>query len=470
MTLAEQLSLPHYAQKIGLKPKMIFVDTVKIAFHLNYQTYPMSETIVFDIGKTNKKVLLFNEAMNLIFQEEQNMPTTTDDDGFECDDLDRMETWIKGKVATLIADARYDVKALNFSTYGATLVFLGENSKPVAPLYNYLKPENDSIRQGLFERYGGREEFCRKTASPDLGLLLNSGIQILWLKNEKPEKFKKVRSILHFPNYLSFLFTGKIISELTSVGCHTFLWDFDQMKPHEWIKDEGINLPEQVSNFHTETVEIAGKQIKVGTGIHDSSASLVPYLLNEKEKFMLISTGTWCINMNPFNHDPLTDEELKKDCLHYLNVYGKPVKSSRLFMGHIHDVNVSRMAEYFGVEHWEYRSVPFEKSTLENCLKEKVFFKNGAPGEYIDESVDLSVFDGFKSAYCQFITDLTIECSKSINLVLNDNNELKKLIVTGGFSRNEKFMSVLAMLYPKLEVVRGDINNATALGAAIVLR
>ncbi|MBN1926387.1 MAG: carbohydrate kinase [Prolixibacteraceae bacterium] len=430
----------------------------------------MSETIVFDIGKTNKKVLVFDEAMNLIFQEEQNMPTITDDDGFECDDLERMENWIMEKVAELIADSRYDVKALNFSTYGASLVFLDEKGGRIAPLYNYLKPVNDGIRQSLFDAYGGRDELCRITASPDLGLLLNSGIQILWLKNEKPELYQRVKSILHFPNYLSYLFTGKIVSELTSVGCHTFLWNFDHMKPHKWIEDEGIKLPEQVSNFHSENVEVSGKKIKVGTGIHDSSASLVPYLLNEKEKFILISTGTWCINMNPFNHDPLTDTELKNDCLHYLNVYGKPVKSSRLFMGHIHDVNVSRLAGFFGVDHKEYRSVPFVRPLFENCLREKVFFKEGVPGGYIDESVDLSAFDVFADAYSQFITDLTIECSKSINLVLNDNNELKKLIVTGGFSRNERFMGVLAMLYPAMEVVRGDIDNATALGAAMVLR
>nr|HPR33656.1 FGGY-family carbohydrate kinase [Prolixibacteraceae bacterium] len=364
----------------------------------------------------------------------------------------------------------YSVQNLNFSTYGASLVFLDEKGKRLAPLYNYLKPVNDALRHALFERYGGREEFCRKTASPDLGLLLNSGIQILWLKKERPALFAKVKHILHFPNYLSYLFTGKIISEQTSMGCHTFLWDFDRMQAHRWLSDEGIVFPDAVSGFHFEPIEINGKTIWVGTGIHDSSASLVPYLLNEREPFLLVSTGTWCISMNPFNHDPLTDEELKKDCLHYLNVYGKPVKSSRFFLGHLHDVHVSRLAEFFGVDYKSYRSVSFDRDVFEKCLAQKVFFKEGIPDGYIDKSVDLSAWDGFAPAYCQFITDLTRECSKSIDLVLNEGNERKKLIVTGGFSRNQKFMKVLAMLYPGMEVVPGDIDNATALGAAMVLR
>lgn len=45
---------------------------------------------------------------------------------------------------------------------------------------------------------------------------------------------------------------------------------------------------------------IKGKEIKTGVGIHDSSASLVPYLQNSVDDFILVSTGTWCISMNPF--------------------------------------------------------------------------------------------------------------------------------------------------------------------------
>lgn len=50
------------------------------------------------------------------------------------------------------------------------------------------------------------------------------------------------------------------------------------------------------------------------------------------EKFILLSTGTWCINMNPFNEDPLTKEQLEQDCLSYMSINQKPVKYSRFFM------------------------------------------------------------------------------------------------------------------------------------------
>ena len=51
---------------------------------------------------------------------------------------------------------------------------------------------------------------------------------------------------------------------------------------------------------------------KVGIGLHDSSAALIPYLVNFSMPFVLISTGTWCISMNPFSKTALTAEELQQ--------------------------------------------------------------------------------------------------------------------------------------------------------------
>ncbi len=83
--------------------------------------------------------------------------------------------------------------------------------------------------------------------------------------------------------------------------------------------------------------------------MHDSSAALIPYLIAFDDPFVLVSTGTWCISMNPFNHTALTENELKNDCLCYLAYNGAPVKSSRLFAGNEHEQQVIRLAAYFNV-------------------------------------------------------------------------------------------------------------------------
>ena len=47
---------------------------------------------VFDIGKTNKKVILFDQNLKVVFEHEERFPTTTDEDGIECDDIDLINT------------------------------------------------------------------------------------------------------------------------------------------------------------------------------------------------------------------------------------------------------------------------------------------------------------------------------------------------------------------------------------------
>jgi sugar (pentulose or hexulose) kinase len=428
---------------------------------------------VFDIGKTNKKILLFDSKLNVVFQSEEKFQTTRDEDGFECDDIELIVNWMRRTLEVLLSENRYEITAVNFSTYGASLAFLDKDGNRLSPIYNYLKEVPLSVQENLFESHGGKDEFCRKTASPALGVLLNSGIQILWLKKEHPELFKKTNSILHFPQYLSYSLTGKITSEFTSIGCHTFLWDFDKMKYHAWLKEEQLNLPKPQLNSHTFQTKITDKTISVGIGIHDSSASLAPYIVGSEKEFLLVSTGTWCINMNPFNHTPLTVHQLKADCLSYLSIDQKPVKSSRLFMGHIHDVNVSGMAKHFSVREDSYKGISCNESLIRRYLEEKAdeerFFKDGIPEDYIDKQVDLSNFTDFSEAYHRFMYDLSLLNKKSIDLITESGDGVENIYVSGGFARNEIFVRLLSNFYPDKWVFTSQVDNSSALGAALMV-
>jgi sugar (pentulose or hexulose) kinase len=94
-------------------------------------------------------------------------------------------------------------------------------------LYNYLKPYPESLQKQFYNTYGREAEFAFRTASPVLGSL-NSGMQLYRIKYEKPELFKEIKYALHLPQYLSFLISGKVCSDITSIGCHTNLWDFQK--------------------------------------------------------------------------------------------------------------------------------------------------------------------------------------------------------------------------------------------------
>jgi sugar (pentulose or hexulose) kinase len=434
----------------------------------------MKESVIaiFDIGKTNKKLLLFDKDLHIVSEKEEKFAEVKDDDGFECDDIERIEAWIRESLSSLIKADKYDLKAVNFATYGATLAYLDETGKRLTPIYNYLKPIDEKIPESLYKRYGGRDEFCRRTASPALGML-NSGIQPLWLRATKPDLFSRVKDILHFPQYLSYLVTGKITSEHTSIGCHTALWDFDNMEYHSWIKAYGLNLPQPVPAETTNEVLIEGKKISVGIGIHDSSASLAPYFSLNKGKFLLLSTGTWCINMNPFNNEKLTAEQLDNDCLCYMSITRQPVKSSRLFLGHLHDSGLKLINDHFKKPEDHYKKIKADKALSANLKTKfdgrKIFFQTGPYSREFREYVDMYEFKSFEEAYHQLMNELCELTVDSIRLVLPIKDDIENLYITGGFSKNELFLNDICKAFPDKAVYTSEISNSSALGAALVI-
>jgi hypothetical protein len=427
---------------------------------------------VFHIGKFNKKILLFDYNLKLVSETEEKFTPDKDEDGFDCDDIDLIEKWIKKSIKSLIHSEKWNLTAVSFATYGASVLYLDAYGRRLTPVYNYLKPIDDSIPAKIYGKYGGREEFCRKTASPALGML-NSGLQALWLKTTRPEVFSKTKHILHLPQYLSFLLTGKIYAEHTSIGCHTALWDFDEMKYHQWVRDEGFPFQEPVPAGTLNEVEIDGKRINVGIGIHEASASLVPYISADRGSFLLVSTGAACINMNPFNHEKLTSEQLSMDCFSFMSVNMQPVKSSRLFLGHLHEAGIKLMSGYFKIQEESFKLIKPDMKLFNKLSSKfshnKVFLGEEKLSRQLKEDPDLFEFDHFVEAYHQLMIELCDITVESINLVDSGSDDLQNLYITGGFSKNDLFVKLLASSYPHLKVYTSEISIATALGAAQVL-
>ncbi len=427
---------------------------------------------IFDIGKTNKKVLIFDENYQVIDERISQFEEVLDDDGFRADDLLGLTQWLKSEFENLKSNTNFALKAVNFATYGASLVHINADGKTVTPLYNYLKDFPRSLKNQFFEKYGSIDEFCTATASPDLGML-NSGLQLYWLKNEKPQIFHQIRHSLHLPQYCSFLFTNQAVSEITSIGCHTALWDFEKNNYHHWVEAEHLHSIQHKPLTSSHSIPPLGDRGLLGIGIHDSSSSLVPYLKAFKEPFVLLSTGTWCISLNPFNDEPLTTKELQHDCLCYMNYEGKPVKASRLFAGNEHERQVKHLAAYFNKEVDYYKTVKFENEII-IYLRNR--FKQATPHSadlgllkdcpFVERNINL--FRNYEEAYHQFILDLVAQQVASLQLAIG-HSSVKKIFVDGGFSKNEIFMNLLAEAFFDKEVFASEIAQATALGAALVI-
>lgn len=424
---------------------------------------------VIDIGKTNKKLFLFDEEYNIVYEQSARFTETVDEDGDACENLDRLRQSILESLQAAAHGLAFDLKAVNFSTYGASFVYVNENGTPLTPLYNYLKAYPPALLDRFYAQYGGREEFSLRTASPALGSL-NAGLQVYRLKHEKPAVFRQVKHALHLPQYASFLLSGRFCSDLTSIGCHTGLWDFDAETYHAWVRDEGVEpkLAPVVAYDETFPATVAQKDVLVGPGLHDSSAALIPYLVSFQEPFVLLSTGTWCITLNPFNQTPLTVEELSLDCLRYLQYNGKPVKASRLFAGAQHEEGVKCIAEHFKADPLAYRTVDFSAETAKALQKAQRRETEAVIGKNVFLQRSLSSFSTYSEAYHQLLIDIIEQQVASTNLVLR-GSPARRLFVDGGFSKNPVFMNLLAAAFPHLEVYAASMAQATAVGAALAV-
>ncbi|HTE26941.1 FGGY-family carbohydrate kinase [Flavitalea sp.] len=458
---------------------------------------------IFDVGKTNKKLLLFNQEYQLVKETSVQLPETTDEDGFACEDVHALTNWVITNFEELSMSTEYQLAALNFSSYGASFVHLDKSGEPCCPLYNYLKLYPDNLKNAFYNRYGGEEDFSMLTASPVLGSL-NSGMQLYRLKHEQPDLFAKIRTSLHLPQYLNYILSGKTCTDITSVGCHTNLWNFRSNSYHQWVNLEKIDDKFAPVVLGDALVNDPGtsRQPPIGIGLHDSSAALIPYLQHFRDPFILISTGTWCISMNPFNKDPLTKEELRNDCLCYLTYKGEPVKSSRLFAGNEHEKQIKRLGDFFHKNDQAVSQIRFNKEIYDSLVRQSLPGQSsvgqpsvgqssvehssigqssvgqpaskdkGSPSLITGGSAfsnrEIAEFPDYETAYHQLMIDIMVQQVASTRLVMNATG-VKQIFVDGGFSKNEIYMNLLSMSFPEITVSAATVPQSTGLGAALAI-
>ncbi|REG89453.1 FGGY-family carbohydrate kinase [Winogradskyella sediminis] len=423
---------------------------------------------IFDIGKTNKKFFLFDTNYNEVYKEYTTLEEIVDEDGFPTEDIHALQKWIQLVFKNILDSNTYTITAVNFSTYGASLVHLDKNGDLLTPLYNYLKPIPSDILEQFNNTYG---DISIETGAPPSGML-NSGMQLYWLKYKQPDVFKNISYSLHLPQYLSYMFTGVPLSEFTSIGCHTSLWDYGKKDYHSWVYKEDIDqiLPPIVSTETCISKYYNGKRIKIGVGIHDSSSALIPYLKGSKKPFVLVSTGTWSVSLNPYSDVSLTNEALQNDTINYMKVNGKPVKSAKLLLGKEYIHQITQLSQYFDVPLDQHKSVAFNSQIFDRlshnfdpCFKWKYIDNTETP-----EKTNLK-FDNYQDAYHQLMIELIDLQIQSIKTTLGTNSSIKRLYIDGGFSDNDVFIKLLTHRLRNLKVRSTCSSLGSALGAAIVI-
>ncbi|RZJ79893.1 MAG: carbohydrate kinase, partial [Flavobacterium sp.] len=95
---------------------------------------PKPVIAIFDVGKTNKKLFLIDEEYKIVYERSAKFVETLDEDGEPCENLESLISSVYDSLHQVQKMEEYEIKAINFSTYGASFVYLDENGKPLTPL------------------------------------------------------------------------------------------------------------------------------------------------------------------------------------------------------------------------------------------------------------------------------------------------------------------------------------------------
>ncbi len=304
-----------------------------------------------------------------------------------------------------------------------------------------------------------------------------------------------MRHILNYPQYFGFLLTGRVGAEATYVGCHSYLWDFAAGRWSSVARDLGIidKLPAQVGRswdvLGTVTPEVARRtgldpSTIVTMGIHDSNASLLPYLIKAQEDFVLNSTGTWCVIMKPSREVRFEEEDIGKVVFYNLDAFSRPVKTAIFVGGLEYDTYMALFRKAAGSE----GSSAFDAEVYGRILRERRLFilpeifpgtgqftgsrarivegDKVTPFEAVAKGETVPAF--FRDpATAVPVLNLSLAFQTEVALRRAGMRAGETLYVEGGFRRNEAYNALLAALAPRSRVSLTSMKEATAFGAAI---
>lgn len=295
---------------------------------------PPRHIAVIDIGKTNAKLALV-EAGSLRELAVVTRPNTVLP-GPPWPHFDLEVHWEFFLHHLAAFHAAHGVDAISVTTHGASAVLLDAQGGLAAPMLDYEHPGPDDLAQD----YDAIRPPFAETGSARLPGGLNLGAQLFWLFRTQPGLRGRVAHVLTYPQYWGWRLTGELATDVTSLGCHTDLWNPWEGRFSPLVDRLGLagriaparRPGEVLGGLRPEIAAMTGlsPRTPVSVGIHDSNASLYAHVLAREGAFAVVSTGTWVVSMSVGGDR--TDLDPTRDLLVNVNGLGQPVPSAR-FMG-----------------------------------------------------------------------------------------------------------------------------------------
>jgi sugar (pentulose or hexulose) kinase len=415
----------------------------------------MSEAVaVLDVGKTNIKLALFDEGK--LLWEKSTPSRVLPGPPYPHEDVE--SAWSFALDALSEAARAYRISAIVPTAHGAAGALIGE-ADLAAPVMDYDFPDVEEIEPD----YAKVRPPFSESLSPQVPAGLNLGRQVAYQKWRCPELFGRAKHFVAYPQYWAWRLTGVAASEVTSLGSHTDLWAPRQRHVSSLVTALGAEslIPplrrafDPLGPIKPEIAAATGlaPDTQVLCGVHDSNASLLPYLVARQAPFTVLSTGTWvilmCVGLSLDQLDPRDDTLANVDAL------GQPTACGR-FMG-------GREYAVIAGSGGNPDLAAIARVIASGALALPCFSGQGGPYATTKGVIRGEVGHRDRSAlatlYCALVSDLMLT---RMGATSGD------LIVEGTFSGNLAFCEMIGALRPQQRVLAAEDAAGTARGAAML--
>lgn len=426
----------------------------------------MSEAfaIVVDIGKTMSKVTLWSRDGAML--DRQVRPNAAvERDGLRRLDVSGIGEWL---IEALTAHGGKPIEYVIPVGHGAGVAGIIDDALAFPPL-DYEQP----IPAPVTAAYRRERDPFAITGSPALPDGLNFGAQLYWLERLEPRIDRL--TLLPWAQYWAWFLSGQAVSETTSLGCHSDLWDpaqgrFSPMAVRLGWAERFAPLRAAGEVVGTLRPELAARiglptSVKILAGLHDSNAALLAargFAEIADHEATVLSTGTWFVAMRlPSEAADLTSLPEARDCLVNVDAYSRPVPSARFMGGREIETLIEFDTRRIDIKPDQPALLAAVPQVLESGA---MVLPTLAPGcgpfprgktHWIAEPRDLFARRAATSLYAALVADVSLDLIGS----------RARLLLEGRFAEAEVFVRALAALRPGTRVYTANAHNDVSFGA-----
>ncbi|MBB4858875.1 sugar (pentulose or hexulose) kinase [Novosphingobium chloroacetimidivorans] len=425
--------------------------------------------IVVDVGKTLSKVTLWNRDGRLLDRKVRSNQSIVQD-GVRRLDVAGTGTWLQDALASYAAEP---IEMIIPVAHGAGVVALDGDHLAFAPL-DYEQP----IPSDVMAAYRDERDPFAVTGSPALPDGLNLGAQLFWLERLHQAEMARA-TLLPWAQYWSWFLSGRAVSEVTSLGCHTDLWNpsrasFSPLAERMgWARKFAPVVPasEIVGMLRPDLARVTGlpETVRVLAGLHDSNAALLAaqgFMEIARKEATILSTGTWFVAMR-LAQESLTAGTLPeaRDTLVNVSAHGWPVPSARFMGGREIETVIefdTRRVDIKPDQPKLLAAVPalLERGTMMLPTLAPGFgpFPDGearwigTPDDWADD------WHARRAGICLYAALVADTCLDLIG-------SKERLLIEGRFAEADVFVRALAALRPDTQVFVANAHNDVSFGA-----